>query len=369
MFGNTFSGKNVLISGHTGFKGSWLTLWLLKLGANVTGISSDIPTQPSLFEVLQIENKINHHIFDIRDKAALEAVVQKIQPDFIFHLAAQAIVSTSYIEPLETISTNVLGTATLLDVIRELDIETKTVIITSDKCYENVEWVWGYRETDVLGGKDVYSASKGAAEIIFHSYYQSFFKNSRNIKIASARAGNVLGGGDWSRDRIVVDCMINWSQKKSVKLRSPAATRPWQHVLEPLSGYLSLAQNLINSQNVQGESYNFGPRSEQNRTVLELLTGLKKRWSFDETFKAFEITDNITFKEAGLLKLNCDKALADLGWRSNLDYEDCIAMVGDWYYSYYNDNENMYEFTLSQINSFEETAKINSITWAKNDFM
>ena len=367
MFGNTFTGKNILITGHTGFKGSWLTSWLIKLGANVTGISLNIPTQPSLFEVLEIEDKIDHHIFDIRDRKKLAKLVENTQPDFIFHLAAQAIVSTSYSEPLETISANVLGTTTLLDVLRTSNIETNAVIITSDKCYENVEWVWGYRETDALGGKDVYSASKGAAEVIFHSYFHSFFKNKSNVKIASARAGNVLGGGDWSRDRIVVDCMINWSQKKSVKLRSPGATRPWQHVLEPLSGYLSLAQNLMVSPNVQGESYNFGPRAEQNRTVLELLEGLKQRWSFDENFKAFEIAGNISFKEAGLLKLNCDKALADLNWISNLKYEDCISMVGDWYNEFYNKNGNMYQFTMKQIADFEDIGKINKLGWTQNE--
>jgi CDP-glucose 4,6-dehydratase len=366
MFNNIYNGKKVVVTGHTGFKGSWLVTWLLKLGANVCGISDKIITNPSMFEVLAIESKIQHHLCDIRDMDRMKNIINDYEPDFIFHLAAQAIVSTSYEEPLDTISTNVLGTANVLEVIRTLPKKCVAVLITSDKCYENVEWEWGYKETDHVGGQDIYSGSKGAAEVIFHSYFKSFFEKSAYLSsIATGRAGNVIGGGDWAKDRIVVDCMTKWSRGERAEIRSPTATRPWQHVLEPLSGYLTLGQKMATNVNLSGESFNFGPRSEQNRTVLNLLQDLSDRWQFDDYKDAYEVTDNIPFHEAGLLKLNCDKALFHLNWEANLEYNTCVEYVADWYFSFYKEDEDMYDFTLKQISDYEKQAASKNLVWTR----
>ena len=243
-----YKSKKILITGHTGFKGSWLTAWLLKIGAEIVGVSKDIPTQPSMFEVLGLEEKIKHYNQDIRDLEKIRFIINKEKPDFIFHLAAQAIVSTSYIDPIETITTNAIGTANILEVLKTYKNPCISVMITSDKCYDNIESIWGYKEDDNLGGKDIYSGSKAAAEHIIKSYYHSFFKDINHpVKIGVGRAGNVIGGGDWAKDRIIVDSMLAWSNNQSVEIRSPKATRPWQHVLEPLSGYLLLGSKLQKS--------------------------------------------------------------------------------------------------------------------------
>ncbi|CNJ88943.1 CDP-glucose 4,6-dehydratase [Yersinia enterocolitica] len=367
MFNNIYSGKKVMITGHTGFKGAWLTSWLLKLGAKVCGVSKEIPTEPSMFEELKLKEKIEHHFCDIRDFEEIKEIILGYKPDFLFHLAAQAIVSESYIDPLTTISTNVIGTANILESLRSLESNCIAIIITSDKCYENVEWVWGYKETDAVGGRDIYSGSKGAAEVIFHAYQQSFFKDKNShIKLATGRAGNVIGGGDWAKDRIVVDCMNNWAKGQAVELRSPSATRPWQHVLEPLSGYLTLGASLYkNAEKLHGESFNFGPKAEQNRTVLELMSDLSRSWYIDDESKAYKITDDIPFHEAGLLKLNCDKALFHMKWEANLSYKECVAMVGEWYYSFYHKKMNMNELTISQIDHYETLAKSRGLVWTK----
>jgi CDP-glucose 4,6-dehydratase len=378
-FGGSFYGKRVLITGHTGFKGSWLCTWLLKQGAQVAGYSDCIPTVPAMFDILQLADKIEHHLGDVRDLGAFSAVLQGFQPDFVFHLAAQAIVSLSYQDPLHTISTNVMGTATVLDALRQYDAPCVAVIITSDKCYENVEWEWGYKETDHLGGKDIYSGSKGAAEAIFHAYFHSFFqKDDCKVKLASARAGNVIGGGDWAQDRLVVDCMKNWADGKVVEIRSPQATRPWQHVLEPLSGYLNLAAGLAkelnsegagngagNKRSLNGQSFNFGPMAEQNRSVLDVLRDLSTFWNFADPEQAYRVTGNIPFHEAGLLKLNCDKALFDLKWHGNLRYAECVRLVSLWYYAFYHKERNMYAMTLEQIGEYEALARERTLPWAQ----
>jgi CDP-glucose 4,6-dehydratase len=228
-----FKGKKVLITGNTGFKGSWLSIWLHKLGAEVHCVSVDVPTEPSNFKELNLESRINHTFLDIREFSAISNLISAVKPDFIFHLAAQSIVSTSYKDPIRTIETNILGTSHVLESLRLSNHECVAVIITSDKCYDNVEWVWGYKETDRLGGKDIYSGSKGGAELVYKSYYHSFFRNENsNIKLAAARAGNVIGGGDWAQDRIVPDCIRSWSKGDAVTIRNQYATRPWQHVLE-----------------------------------------------------------------------------------------------------------------------------------------
>ena len=364
MFENIYQNKKVLVTGNTGFKGSWLTTWLLNLGADVIGVSKDIPTQPSMFEILGLTDKIQHHIIDIRNFDALNKVIKQENPDFIFHLAAQAIVSTSYLEPLETISSNVIGTTNLLESLRISNHQCTAIIITSDKVYDNVEQVWGYKENDKMGGKDLYSGSKGAAELVIKSYYYSFFKsNKSNVRLSVARAGNVIGGGDWAQDRIVVDCVKAWSLGKSVEIRSPEATRPWQHVLEPLSGYLSLGQELHNDENLNGEGLNFGPRAEQNHTVVELLKDLSKYWYFEDASNAFTVTDDIPFHEAGLLKLNCDKSLALLKWQATLDYQDTIKFTSEWYYDYYKNSSDMMAKTIQQISEYEVIAKSKSLKW------
>lgn len=366
MFGNIYKNKKVLITGNTGFKGSWLTVWLLNLGAKVVGISKDIPTHPSMFEKLNLESKITHYTEDIRNLEAMKEILDKEEPEFLFHLAAQPIVSTSYADPIETISSNVMGTTNILEALRILNKKCTAIIITSDKAYDNVEQIWGYKENDQMGGKDIYSGSKGAAELIIKSYYHSFFKTEKsNVKLSIARAGNVIGGGDWAKDRIVVDCMQNWSEGKTVEIRSPKATRPWQHVLEPLSGYLNLGQALNENDFFHGEGYNFGPRAEQNRTVEDLLIDLSKYWHYKDSKDAYEVTANIPFHEAGLLKLNCDKALGYLNWQATLDYKDTIKFTSEWYYDFYKTSNDMYKKTIEQITEYENLAKKRELVWTK----
>jgi len=364
MFNDIYKDKKVLVTGHTGFKGSWLTTWLLKLGSEVVGISREIPTNPSMFEELNLESKIKHYIEDIRDLKTMTKIIADEKPEFLFHLAAQPIVSTSYSDPIETISSNVMGTANVLEALKVSNHKCTVVMITSDKAYDNVEQVWGYKEDDKMGGKDIYSGSKGAAELIIKSYYHSFMKKDDcNIKLAIGRAGNVIGGGDWAKDRIVVDCMEAWSENRSVEIRSPEATRPWQHVLEPLSGYLNLGAELYNDDKLHGEAFNFGPRAEQNHTVKQLLEDLSRYWHFTNVDAAFTVTDNIPFHEAGLLKLNCDKALFHLKWQANLEYKDTIRFTSEWYYNFYKNNVNILDKTLEQISEYETKAKEKELLW------
>jgi len=366
MFNNIYKNKKVLITGHTGFKGTWLTAWLLKLGANVIGISKDIPTNPSMFEELNLEEKIKHYIEDIRNLDAIKNIIEKEKPEILFHLAAQPIVSISYNDPIETISSNVMGTANILDALKNLNYKCTAIIITSDKAYDNVEQVWGYKEDDKMGGKDIYSGSKGAAELIIKSYYHSFFKNNNSkVKLAIGRAGNVIGGGDWAKDRIVVDCMNAWSNGQVVDIRSPQATRPWQHVLEPLSGYLNLGQVLYEDDSFNGKAFNFGPRAEQNHTVKQLLEDLSMFWHFDSIDDAYKVTDNIPFHEAGLLKLNCDKALFYFKWQANLEYKDTIRFTSLWYYDFYKTNKNILDKTLEQISEYENMAIDKGLHWTE----
>ncbi len=366
LFDGAYRGRRVLVTGHTGFKGSWLTAWLLDLGAEVCGYSDGVPTVPSLFGMAGFEGRIDHQVGDVRDAVRFAEVLQAFRPDFVFHLAAQAIVSTSYRDPLTTISTNVVGTACVLQTLRDVDWSCSAVIITSDKCYENVEWPWGYRETDRLGGRDIYSASKGAAEIIFHAYHWSFFKDaSRPVRLATTRAGNVIGGGDWAADRIVADCVRAWLSGGVVEIRSPAATRPWQHVLEPLSGYLTLGARLAQGPALHGESYNFGPRAEQNNRVVDLLVDLARIWGFDDPSQSFCITGDAPFHEAGLLKLSCDKALFDLRWEPNLSYAECVEMTGGWYRDVLKNGASAAEVTTRHVREYEAKAVERSRVWTR----
>ncbi len=367
MFDNTYMNKKVLITGHTGFKGAWLVTWLLKLGANVVGVSKDIPTEPSIFKELKLEEKIKHYIADVRNLSALIEIISFEQPEFLFHLAAQPVVSLSYTDPIETLSSNVMGTANILEALRLSNHKCTAILITSDKAYDNVEQVWGYKENDKIGGKDIYSGSKGAAELVIKSYFHSFFNHANsNIKIAIGRAGNVIGGGDWAADRIVADCMRAWSQQKSVQIRSPEATRPWQHVLEPLSGYLYLGAMLFNNRSsFHGEAFNFGPKSEQNHTVKQLLKDLSVYWRFKDSDNSFSITGNIPFYEASLLKLNCDKALFYLNWQATLNYQQTIQFTSEWYFEFYHNSLNIYQMTLKQIEEYENLAKEIQLSWTK----
>ena len=373
MFEDVYKNKIVLITGNTGFKGAWLTVWLLKLGAKVYGYSKDIPTKTSLFEEVELQKKINHVYGDVRDLNLLKSFIEEIQPDFVFHLAAQPIVSTSYKDPIETFETNIMGTANVLEAFKVLDKESNLVLITSDKCYDNVEWTYGYREIDSLGGKDPYSASKAGAEIIFNSYFQSFYKTNVSKKIASARAGNVIGGGDWALNRIIPDAITSWSLNNDVEIRSPNSTRPWQHVLEPLSGYLRLGQ-MLNQKNkfVNGESFNFGPAYNQNHTVLELLNKIKENWASNKSTynNGIIIKADNTILEANLLKLNCDKALHTLKWEPTLNFEKTVKFTGDWYYEFYLNKltpAHLFNFTINQITMFENIAKEKNISWTTNN--
>ena len=357
MFNNVYKDKVVLITGHTGFKGSWLTVWLLKLGAKVVGVSKDIPSQPSMYQALNLKDKITDYRFNIEDQKRLTDVIKNEEPDFIFHLAAQALVSESYSIPIDTINTNTMGTVNIMESIRDYKRDLVLILITSDKAYDNVEWPWGYKETDKLGGKDIYSGSKAAAEILIKSYWESFLKNKKNIKLGVCRAGNVIGGGDWAKDRIVVDCMKAWSNNKTVILRSPKATRPWQHVMEPLSGYLSFASKLLVSSKLDGEAFNFGPKANVNKTVEELIIDLSKAW-YQKLDVFYEITNEIPFKESSLLKLNCDKSLFFLNWKPTLDYKETIDLIGKWYSDYFT-KINVYDTTLDQIDYFENKNRLN----------
>jgi CDP-glucose 4,6-dehydratase len=367
LFNNIFKDKTILITGHTGFKGSWLSIWLNHLGAKVVGVSNHEISNPSNFATSKVSDIVNDYRIDIRDIEAITKLIEETQPDFVFHLAAQSLVRTSYDDPIETITTNAVGTANILNALRPLNKKVTAVIITSDKAYDNVEWVWGYRETDKLGGKDPYSASKGMAELVIRSYVESFFNHSdSNVKIGIARAGNVIGGGDWAVDRIVPDCMKAWSQGKTVDIRSPFATRPWQHVLEPLSGYLTLAANLAQDTRNHGEAYNFGPSVDKNYPVSRLIDEMSAYW---EQIKWNDVSEDLEHvHEAGLLKLNCDKALYDLKWHSTLNFEETVKMTVEWYKNYHqNHNQSTYSFTISQIEMYIELAKLRVVAWANND--
>ncbi len=364
MFNNIYRGKRVLVTGNTGFKGCWLSTWLLMCGAEVYGYSIDIPSQPSMFETLKLDGRVHHRFGDVRNKDEFASYLNEVRPDFVFHLAAQAIVSTSYANPFDTITTNVVGTASVLEAICNADWEITAVIITSDKAYDNVEWIWGYRENDAMGGKDVYSGSKGCAELVTKSYWHSFIKKKQNVRLGVARAGNVIGGGDWSADRIVVDTIKAFVENRPVEIRSPKATRPWQHVLEPLSGYLCLGQALAEGTVTNGEAFNFGPRAEQTKTVQQLARDLASRWGLNPD-DSVKITGQVAFEEAKLLKLNCDKALAYLEWHSTLLYDATVEFIAEWYGAFYGDAKvDMFDMTCNQIERFVAEAEKQKLSWS-----
>ena len=367
MSASFWNGKRVLITGDTGFKGAWLSYILNNHGSTVQGVSSsEFNQNTNLYSSLEL-NKITNTIdCDIRNIDEIKRIFKSFNPDIVFHLAAQPLVRHSYKDPLLTYETNVIGTLIILEAIKETSSVQAAVMVTTDKCYENHEWEWGYRENDPLGGHDPYSSSKACAELLISSYQQSFFNNAKSSPgISSVRAGNVIGGGDWAKDRIVVDCMKAWNEKRTLEIRSPNATRPWQHVLEPLSGYLIFGQELNNSDKLNGEGFNFGPRAEQNHTVDDLLLDLSKYWNFQNINDAYKVMEQIPFHEAGLLKLNCDKALFYLNWGSNLTYSDNIKFTSEWYYDYYRKKINMYDKTIQQIAEYESLAQDKNLQWTE----
>jgi CDP-glucose 4,6-dehydratase len=368
MFDGAFANRTVWLSGHTGFKGAWLAQWLLGLGAKVRGFALPPPTRPSLFEQLGLAARLHHHeIADLRDAAAVQKSILLAQPDFVFHLAAQPLVRLSYQQPLETLATNVLGTAHVLEALRPLDKPCVAVLITSDKCYENRERPHAFREEDPLGGHDPYSASKAAAEIVIAAFRRSFFSN-HPVKIASARAGNVIGGGDWALDRIVPDCIRALSDGESIAVRNPQATRPWQHVLEPLSGYLWLAARLAAPSAADPalcSAFNFGPGPDAHRTVSELVAEILKHWP--GTWENRNSPDAV--HEAGRLQLAIDKAQAHLGWRPVWSFAEAVAHTAVWYRQIAETEPSAtsraaLELSADQIQQYTRQARQQGLPWA-----
>jgi CDP-glucose 4,6-dehydratase len=365
LFDNAYAGRRILVTGHTGFKGSWLTLWLTFLGARVVGVSAHLPSTPCNFSILGLSDKVDSITLDIRELGKLKEVFNKYQPEVVFHLAAQAIVKKAYTEPKLTFETNLGGTINVLECIRATPNVRVGVIITSDKCYQNVEWTWGYRENDRLGGDDPYSASKACSEIACQAYIKSFFRKSESgtcPRIATTRAGNVIGGGDWAEDRIIPDCVRALVRKEDVVIRNPNATRPWQHVLEPLSGYLWLGAKLMQSDKLHGEAFNFGPDQKVNQPVKELIKLFTDYWGYGKWKH-----DGTSFgeKENTLLKLSCDKALHYLAWHSVLTFYDTVRLTAEWYKGYYSNSGNMFDYSRKQIEYFISEARSQRLPWAE----
>ncbi len=345
-------GKKVFLTGHTGFKGSWLSLWLQQLGAEVTGYALAPPTNPSLFEVANVAQGMKSILGDIRDGAALAKAMREAAPDIVVHMAAQPLVRRSYADPVETYSTNVMGTVHLLEAVRQAKSVRAVVNVTSDKCYENREWVWGYRESEPMGGFDPYSSSKGCAELVAAAYRNSFFNPAKHgehrIALASVRAGNVIGGGDWAEDRLIPDILRAIEEGRPVVIRNPHAIRPWQHVLEPLGGYLRLAQKLVEDGTAYGEGWNFGPNDEDAQPVQWIVERLTRQWGNDASWQ-LDRADHP--HEAHYLKLDCSKAKARLDWQPRWNLARALEMIVAWQRAYLA-QQDMREVTLEQIKNF-----------------
>lgn len=355
-FGDVYRGRRILLTGHTGFKGSWLALWLSRLGAIVTGVALPPETSPNHWDLLGLDIA-SHHV-DIRDRDALARVVSEVQPDLVFHLAAQPLVRRSYREPVDTWATNVMGTANLLECCRQTPSVRGVLVVTSDKCYENHEWVWGYRENDRLGGHDPYSASKAATELLVASYRASFFHTPGAPALASARAGNVIGGGDWSEDRLIPDVVRAVVADTDVEIRSPAATRPWQHVLESLSGYLLLGQRLLAGQQEAAEAWNFGPAEEGNRPVQAVMTRIGALWPA----MRWHVANNASVHEARLLYLDSAKSRAQLMWQPVWGFDDALAATVAWYRAYLADGAVI---SAQQVDQYVQAAQAAGLVWCQ----
>ncbi len=354
-----WTGKTVLLTGHTGFKGSWLSLWLQTMGAKVIGYALAAPTTPSLFVAANVTEGMTHIESDIRDFAALSAVFEKHQPEIVIHMAAQSLVRYSYANPIETYATNVMGTVHVLEAARLTSSVRAIVNITSDKCYENREWSWGYRENEAMGGYDPYSNSKGCAELVASAYRSSYFNpgnfTHHRVAIASARAGNVIGGGDWAEDRLIPDIMRAIMQGQAVNIRSPHAIRPWQHVLEPLSGYLVLAQKLFENGADYGEGWNFGPNDEDAKPVSWIVDRLTKAWGEGASW----VLDNGDHPhEAHYLKLDCSKAKMRLNWHPRWHLDETLSAIVDWHHAH-RAGKNMRDFSLDQIQQYISADQTN----------
>jgi CDP-glucose 4,6-dehydratase len=356
MFGDIYGDRHVLVTGHTGFKGSWLALWLRKLGAEVTGISLPPETVPNHWEMLNLD--IDSCFVDIRDEKKLREQIRKTNPELVFHMAAQPLVRRSYHNPLETWAVNVLGTANVLDSCRDAERLAAIVVVTTDKCYENKEWVWGYRETDRLGGHDPYSASKAGSELVAESYRRSFFAGPNTPLLATARAGNVIGGGDWSEDRLIPDLVRSVQQGKPAEIRSPGATRPWQHVLECLSGYMMLGQKLLEGDRAFAEAWNFGPDREGNREVRQLLEALEENWPAAK----WHSNDQKQVHEAHLLQLDSDKARQRMRWRPVWTFEEGVAATAEWYQAWLDRGEVI---SARQLDRYISHASERKLSWTE----
>lgn len=341
-------GKRVIITGHTGFKGSWLSLWLQSMGATLRGIALEQPTEPALFAVARISEGMEHHIVDIRDYAAVKAQMFEFKPEIVFHMAAQPLVRRSYIEPVETYATNVMGTVHVLEAARHAGSVKAIVNITTDKCYENREWIWGYREDEPMGGHDPYSNSKGCAELVSSAYRKSFLTEA-GIAMATARAGNVIGGGDWAQDRLLPDIFRALQRRDSVLIRSPHSTRPWQHVLEPLSGYLLLAESLYLYGQLDAEGWNFGPFDEDARSVQWIVEHLCEHWGLGASW-TLQSGDHP--HEASFLKLDISKARQRLQWMPRWTLEAALKHITEWHQAWLN-GQDMRTVCLNQINQYE----------------
>lgn len=344
--------KKVLVTGHTGFKGSWLSLWLQHMGADVTGVSLDPPTSPSLYKQAKVEDGMTSFHADICDMETLKRVFHERCPEIVIHMAAQSLVRYSYSEPVETYQTNVMGTLNVLEAIREVGTVKSAVMVTTDKCYENKEWVWGYRETDPMGGYDPYSSSKGCAELLISSYRNSYFSDadprSNGTAIASVRAGNVIGGGDWADDRLIPDILRAFSKGSSVSIRSPNAIRPWQHVLEPLAGYMLLAEKLYMNGSEFAESWNFGPQEEDVKPVSWIVEKIGELWGEGADW---EIDEGDQPHEANYLKLDCSKVHAQLSWWSRWDLKYALMKIVDWHKAEI-DGLDLRKVCISQIDEY-----------------
>ena len=355
-----FKNKTIIVTGHTGFKGSWLSLWLKILGAKVVGLSINIPSSPSHFGVLKLQKNIIHKRMDIRNLKLLKKTFKKYQPDYVFHLAAQSLVKKSYLDPTYTWETNTIGTLNVLESLREMKKNCIVVLITSDKSYKNLEIKRGYNESDILGGKDPYSASKASAELAIQSHISSFFPLKKTkVLIGVARAGNVIGGGDWSENRLIPDCVKSWSKNKRALIRNPNSTRPWQHVLEAVGGYLLFASTLKKNKKLHGEAFNFGPNSSKNYKVIFLVKLMRKYWKKISWKVAYKNKKN--FQESNLLKLNCNKAKINLKWKNILSFNEMISMVADWYNSYYSNPKKIYKTSYNQIKKYEKLLEKRSL--------
>jgi CDP-glucose 4,6-dehydratase len=345
-----WNGKKVLVTGHTGFKGGWLCLWLQKLGAEVIGFALEPSMESNLFKVAHVEKDIISIIGDIRDRDKIHNTITSYKPEIVFHLAAQPLVRKSYENPIETFETNVMGTVNLLDAIRFSNSVKVVINVTSDKCYDNKEWPWGYRETDPMGGYDPYSCSKGCSELITNSFRNSYFQE-RNVQVASARAGNVIGGGDWAEDRLVPDIVKSLIKGQQPELRDPFAIRPWQHVLEPLSGYMMLAEAMWKHSGEYSEPWNFGPNDDQIITVGKLTDKLITLWGENLNFDYLK-SDKL--HESKLLRLDCSKAKHRLGWNQKLNLNETLLWTLNWYKTFFNNSSILRDFTLEQIENYEK---------------